>query len=81
MRTDRSSSETLKSMLKRPERLAITFAALAASAQAFAQTDPLPSWNDGPTRKVIVGHWKRLRDAAARAGDGAPDYYRAAPAP
>jgi hypothetical protein len=27
------------------------------------------------------GHWKRLRGAAARAGDGAPDYYRAATAP
>jgi phosphoglycolate phosphatase-like HAD superfamily hydrolase len=29
-------------------------AALAFSAQALAQTDPLPSWNDGPAKKAIV---------------------------
>jgi phosphoglycolate phosphatase-like HAD superfamily hydrolase len=29
-------------------------AALAFGAQAFAQTDPLPSWNDGATKKAIV---------------------------
>ena len=30
------------------------FALLAASAQAIAQTDPLPSWNDGAAKKAIV---------------------------
>ena len=30
------------------------FVALAFGAQAFAQTDPLPSWNDGPAKKAIV---------------------------
>ena len=29
-------------------------AALAFGAQALAQTDPLPSWNDGPAKKAIV---------------------------
>ena len=29
-------------------------AALAFGAQAFAQTDPLPSWNDGAAKKAIV---------------------------
>ena len=27
---------------------------LAFGAQAFAQTDPLPSWNDGPAKQAIV---------------------------
>ena len=37
-----------------------TLSGLAAAAivlivaQAHAQTDPLPSWNDGPTKKAIV---------------------------
>jgi len=30
------------------------FALLAASAQAIAQTEPLPSWNDGAAKKAIV---------------------------
>ena len=29
-------------------------ASLALGAQALAQTDPLPSWNDGPAKKAIV---------------------------
>lgn len=29
-------------------------AALLFAAQALAQTDPLPSWNDGPAKKAIV---------------------------
>jgi hypothetical protein len=29
-------------------------ASLTLAAQALAQTDPLPSWNDGPARKAIV---------------------------
>jgi len=29
-------------------------ASLAVSAQAFAQVDPLPSWNDGPAKQAIV---------------------------
>jgi phosphoglycolate phosphatase-like HAD superfamily hydrolase len=27
---------------------------LAIGAQAFAQTDPLPSWNDGPAKRAII---------------------------
>src|SRR6266481_4662168 len=29
-------------------------ASLTLAAQALAQTDPLPSWNDGPAKKAIV---------------------------
>ena len=29
-------------------------ASLTLAAQAVAQTDPLPSWNDGPAKKAIV---------------------------
>src|SRR4029450_590250 len=43
--------------MKRPA-LSMVVLALAASltlaAQALAQTDPLPSWNDGPAKKAIV---------------------------
>jgi len=34
--------------------LAIALVALAASAQTFAQTDPLPSWNDGAAKQAII---------------------------
>jgi hypothetical protein len=27
---------------------------LGVTAQAFAQTDPLPSWNDGPNKQAIL---------------------------
>jgi phosphoglycolate phosphatase-like HAD superfamily hydrolase len=30
------------------------FSWLALSTQAFAQTDPLPTWNDGPAKQAIV---------------------------
>jgi phosphoglycolate phosphatase-like HAD superfamily hydrolase len=35
-------------------RVLILAASLALSAQASAQTDPLPSWNDGAAKKAIV---------------------------
>ena len=31
---------------------------LALGTQAFAQTDPLPSWNDGPAKQAIVAFVK-----------------------
>ena len=34
--------------------LLVLAASLAYSAQALAQTDPLPSWNDGAAKKAIV---------------------------
>jgi len=36
-------------------------AALAVSA-ACAQSDPLPSWNDGPTKQAIVGFVEKVTD-------------------
>jgi hypothetical protein len=35
-------------------RLLALGAALALAGQALAQTDPLPSWNDGPAKKAIL---------------------------
>ena len=36
------------------ERALVFAASLVLVAQASAQTDPLPSWNDGPAKKAIV---------------------------
>src|SRR5271167_2889802 len=30
-------------------------ALIALAGPAYAQTDPLPSWNDGPAKQAIVG--------------------------
>ena len=46
MRLDRS--------LRRSGGLLALVASLAVSPHAFAQSDPLPSWNDGPAKKAIV---------------------------
>jgi phosphoglycolate phosphatase-like HAD superfamily hydrolase len=35
---------------------------LAVSAQALAQTDPLPSWNDGPAKQAIVAFVQATTD-------------------
>src|SRR5262245_60077485 len=35
-------------------RAVLVVASLAFVAQAFAQTDPLPSWNDGSAKRAIV---------------------------
>ena len=40
-------------------------AGLAPGAQAFAQTDPLPSWNDGPAKKAIVEFVQATTDKAS----------------
>jgi len=42
--------------------------ALVAAAGLQAQTDPLPSWNDGPSRKAIVDFVGRV------AKEGGPDF-------
>ncbi len=43
-----------RSMLPMVAGLLVLAASLALGGQAFAQTDPLPSWNDGPAKKAIV---------------------------
>jgi phosphoglycolate phosphatase-like HAD superfamily hydrolase len=40
-------------------------AVLAISAQAFAQTDPLPSWNDGPAKQAIVAFVRATTDQSS----------------
>src|SRR5262245_56316358 len=41
-----------RAMINRMKGAAFLF--LLVFAQAYAQTDPLPSWNDGPAKKAIV---------------------------
>jgi phosphoglycolate phosphatase-like HAD superfamily hydrolase len=43
-------------------RLFALGALLVLGAQAHAQTDPLPSWNDGPTKQAIVTFVKETTD-------------------
>src|SRR5262245_10421872 len=38
---------------------------LAVSARALAQTDPLPSWNDGPAKQAIVTFVRATTDQAS----------------
>jgi phosphoserine phosphatase len=40
-------------------------ALLAISAQAFAQMDPLPSWNDGPAKQAIVAFVRATTDQSS----------------
>jgi phosphoserine phosphatase len=40
-------------------------ALLAIGAQAFAQTDPLPSWNDGPAKRTIVDFVRATTDQSS----------------
>jgi phosphoserine phosphatase len=39
--------------------------ALAINTQALAQTDPLPSWNDGPARQAIIQFVKTTTDKSS----------------
>jgi phosphoglycolate phosphatase-like HAD superfamily hydrolase len=40
--------------------LCLLFASLAAPAEVLAQADPLPSWNDGPTKQAITTFVERV---------------------
>jgi phosphoserine phosphatase len=46
-------------------RLLTLVALLAIGAQAFAQTDPLPSWNDGPAKQAIVAFVQATTDQSS----------------
>jgi hypothetical protein len=41
-------------------------ALMLAALPAFAQTDPLPSWNDGPTKQAIVAFVQKVTDKQGR---------------
>ena len=43
----------------------VLLAALLAFGQAHAQTDPLPSWNDGPAKQAIVEFVRATTDKAS----------------
>jgi phosphoserine phosphatase len=47
-------TESLRKRAMMPSIVLATLLILLASAQAFAQIDPLPSWNDEPAKKSIV---------------------------
>ena len=47
--------------------LRLTFAATLLGTAAFAQEDPLPSWNDGPTKQAILDF------VSAATTEGGPD--------
>src|SRR5689334_21790780 len=38
---------------------------LAMSPRALAQTDPLPSWNDGPTKQAILAFVRTTTDQSS----------------
>src|SRR5262245_53083213 len=42
------------SLSDRAMRLAVLWLVLLSAGAAFGQTDPLPSWNDGPSKQAIV---------------------------
>ena len=51
-----------------PSRAALAlFALLFLCLRAQAQTDPLPSWNDGPAKQAIVDLVKTTTDKASTA--------------
>ena len=43
----------------------VVFAALLAAVTAAAQTGPLPSWNDGPTKQAIVEFVQKVTDTSS----------------
>jgi phosphoserine phosphatase len=58
-----------RNLLKTAATLALLFApALPILPQAQAQTDPLPSWNDGPSKQAITGFVARVTQ------QGGPDF-------
>ena len=53
-------------MLRRLLQIALSIAALAAAGTALAQSDPLPSWNEGPAKARIVGFVQAVTDKGAQ---------------
>jgi len=45
--------------------ISVLFALLPAAFTAAAETDPLPSWNDGPTKQAIVEFVKKVTDKSS----------------
>ena len=43
----------------------VAFLSLLASVEVYAQVDPLPSWNDGPSKKAIVEFVRTTTDKAS----------------
>jgi hypothetical protein len=47
-----------------PAFLLAIIASLVFCAAALAETDPLPSWNNGPTKQAILGFVQQATDTA-----------------
>jgi len=56
------TAPTLTKMLVRSLAATLALAAFLAILPAFAQTDPLASWNDGPTKQAIVSFVEKVTD-------------------
>ena len=60
--------------MKQQQRLTllstILIATIVWSARAFAQADPLPSWNDTAPKKAIIAFVKKVTE------EGSPDFVR-----
>ena len=55
-------------MMMRPFQTLALVAGLVLSGPALAQTDPLPSWNDTPTKAAILDFVTRVTS------EGGPDF-------
>jgi phosphoglycolate phosphatase-like HAD superfamily hydrolase len=55
-------------MIKSPPTLYLTFVLSLVATQAHGQNDPLPSWNDGPTKQAI------FKFVAATTNDSSPNF-------
>ncbi len=53
-----------------PRSMVALAAIFFVSTAASAQDDPLPSWNDGPTKEALVGFVEKVTE------EGGPDYVR-----
>lgn len=57
---------TLRQLTRRCVLSALVAVAMAAAPGAFAQEDPLPSWNDGAAKEAILAFVKRVTDESGK---------------
>src|SRR5262249_11289242 len=55
----------MKSHIIRLRRLALVLYLACRFTTAYAQTDPLPSWNDGPAKQAIISFVRTTTDKAS----------------
>jgi hypothetical protein len=62
--TVRNDVLTRRTMLLAPWRV-IFFVVVLVASQVYAQSDPLPSWNDGPAKKAIIEFIKKTTETGS----------------